>query len=179
MPSSEGFVQAYNAQAAVDIDTHLIVENHITQQPNDKQEIEPALKRLNGLEDSLGKADGLLADAGYFSEDNVKRCAANEITPYIPESREQHNLPLELWLQSPPPCPDDADALTTMAHRLRTPEGRAMYAKRKSTVETVFGIIKEVLGFRQFHLRGLESVQGEWNLVCMAWNLKRLYALAG
>ena len=179
MPSSEGFVQAYNAQAAVDIDTHLIVENHITQQPNDKQEIEPALKRLNGLEDSLGKPDGLLADAGYFSEDNVKRCAANEITPYIPESREQHNLPLELWLQSPPPCPDDADALTTMAHRLRTPEGRAMYAKRKSTVETVFGIIKQVLGFRQFHLRGLESVQGEWNLVCMAWNLKRLYALAG
>jgi transposase len=179
MPSSEGFVQAYNAQAAVDIDTHLIVENHITQQPNDKQEIEPALKRLNGLEDSLGKPDGLLADAGYFSEDNVKRCAANEITPYIPESREQHNLPLELWLQSPPPCPDDADALTTMAHRLRTPEGRAMYAKRKSTVETVFGIIKHVLGFRQFHLRGLESVQGEWNLVCMAWNLKRLYALAG
>ena len=179
MPSSEGFVQAYNAQAAVDIDTHLIVENHITQQPNDKQEIEPALKRLNGLEDSLGKPDGLLADAGYFSEDNVKRCAANEITPYIPESREQHNLPLELWLQSPPPCPDEADALTTMAHRLRTPEGRAMYAKRKSTVETVFGIIKQVLGFRQFHLRGLESVQGEWNLVCMAWNLKRLYALAG
>ncbi|MGD2076709.1 MAG: IS1182 family transposase [Gammaproteobacteria bacterium] len=179
MPSSEGFVQAYNAQAAVDIDTHLIVENHITQQPNDKQEIEPALKRLNVLEDSLGKPDGLLADAGYFSEDNVKRCAANEITPYISESRERHNLPLEQRLQSPPPCPEDADALTAMAHRLRTPDGKAIYAKRKSTVETVFGVIKEVLGFRQFHLRGLESVQGEWNLVCMAWNLKRLYALAG
>lgn len=179
MPSSEGFVQAYNAQAAVDIDTHLIVENHITQQPNDKQEIEPALKRLNALEDSLGKPDGLLADAGYFSEDNVKRCAANEITPYISESRERHNLPLEQRLQSPPPCPEDADALTAMVHRLRTPDGKAMYAKRKSTIETVFGIIKEVLGFRQFHLRGLESVQGEWNLVCMAWNLKRLYALAG
>jgi len=94
MPSSEGFVQAYNAQAAVDIDTHLIVENHITQQPNDKQEIEPALQRLNALQDSLGKPDGLLADAGYFSKDNVKRCAANEITPYISESRERHNLAL-------------------------------------------------------------------------------------
>ena len=66
-----------------------------------------------------------------------------------------------------------------MTHRLRTPEGKAVYAKRKSTVETVFGIIKEVLGFRQFHLRGLDSARGEWNLVCMAWNLKRMYALAG
>ncbi|MCP4009483.1 MAG: transposase, partial [Proteobacteria bacterium] len=66
----------------------------------------------------------------------------------------------------------------TMRHRLRTPEGKALYAKRKSTVETVFGIIKEVLGFRRFHLRGFESVQGEWSLVCMAWNMKRMYALA-
>ena len=93
MPSSDGFVQAYNAQAAVDIDTHLIVESHITQQPNDKQEIEPTLKQLNAVEDSLGKPDGLLADTGYFSEGNVKRCEANEITPYISDRRERHNLP--------------------------------------------------------------------------------------
>jgi hypothetical protein len=179
MPSSEGFVQAYNAQAAVDVDTHLIVENHITQQPNDKQEVEPTLKRLNAVEDRLGKPEGLLADAGYFSEDNVKRCQADEITPYISDSRERHHLPWNERFQSPPPCPEDADAVTVMAHRLRTPEGKAVYAKRKSTVETVFGIIKEVLGFRQFHLRGLDSAQGEWNLVCMAWNLKRMHALAG
>ena len=179
MPSSEGFVQAYNAQAAVDIDTHLIVENHITQQPNDKQEIKPALERINEMASSLGTLDGLLADAGYFSEDNVKRCKADEITPYISDSRERHNLPWDERFKSPLPCPQDADAVTAMAHRLRTPEGKAVYAKRKSTVETVFGIIKEVLGFRQFHLRGLDSVQGEWNLVCMAWNLKRMYTLAG
>ena len=179
MPSSEGFVQAYNAQAAVDIDTHLIVENHITQQPNDKQEIEPTLKQLNELEDSLGKPEGLLADTGYFSEGNVKRCEANEIMPYISDCRERHNLPWDERFKSPPPCPEDADAVTAMAHRLRTSEGKAVYAKRKSTVETVFGIIKEVLGFRQFHLRGFDSAQGEWNLVCMAWNLKRMYALAG
>jgi len=179
MPSSEGFVQAYNAQAAVDVDTHLIVENHITQQPNDKQEVEPTLKRLNAVEDRLGKPQGLLADAGYFSEDNVKRCQADEITPYISDSRERHHLPWNERFQSPPPCPEDADAVTVMAHRLRTPEGKAVYAKRKSTVETVFGIIKEVLGFRQFHLRGLDAAQGEWNLVCMAWNLKRMHALAG
>jgi transposase len=179
MPSSDGFVQAYNAQAAVDIDTHLSIENHITQQPNDKQEIEPALKRLNAAQGSLGKPDGLLADTGYFSEGNVKRCEANEITPYISDSRERHNIPWDERFKSPPPCPEDADAVTAMAHRLRTSEGKAIYAKRKSTVETVFGVIKEVLGFRQFHLRGLDSVQGEWNLVCMAWNLKRMYALAG
>jgi len=179
MPSSDGFVQAYNAQAAVDIDSYLIVENHITQQPNDKQEIEPTLKQLTELEGSLGKPDGLLADTGYFSEGNVKRCEANEITPYISDSRERHNLPWDERFKSVPPCPEDADAVTEMAHRLRTSEGKAIYAKRKSTVETVFGIIKEVLGFRQFHLRGLDSAQGEWNLVCMAWNLKRMYALSG
>lgn len=179
MPSHEGFVQAYNAQAAVDTDTHLIVENHITQQPNDKQGVAPVLERLSEMEERLGKPDGLLADAGYFSEDNVKRCAAEEVTPYLSDHRERHNLPWDERFQSPPPCPEDADALTAMRHRLRTPEGRALYAKRKSTVETVFGIIKEVMGFRRFHLRGLDAAQGEWNLVCMAWNLKRMYALSG
>ncbi len=179
MPSSEGFVQAYNAQAAVDIDSHLIVEHHMTQQPNDKQEIEPALKRLHEVAERLGKPDGLLADAGYFSEDNVKHCEAGEITPYISDSRQRHNLSLEERFKSPLPCLQDADAVIAMAHRLRTPEGKAMYAKRKSTVEPVFGIIKEVLGFRRFHLRGFDAVQGEWNLMCMAWNLKRMHALAG
>ena len=179
MPSSEGFVQAYNAQATVDIDSHLIVENHVTQQTNDKQEIKPALERLQETRDRLGKPDGLLADAGYFSEDNVKCCESDEVTPYIPDSRERHNLPWDKRFQSPPPCPEDADAVTAMQHRLRTPEGKAMYAKRKSTVETVFGIVKEVMGFRRFHLRGFDAAQGEWNLVCMAWNLKRMYALAG
>ena len=179
MPSSDGFVQAYNAQAAVDIDSYLIVENHIPQQPNDKQEIEPTLKQLTEVEGSLGKPDSLLADTGYFSESNVKRCEAKEITPYISDSRERHNLPWDERFKSVPPCPEDADAVTAMAHRLRTSQGKAIYAKRKSTVETVFGIIKEVLGFRQFQLRGLDSAQGEWNLVCIAWNLKRMYALAG
>lgn len=179
MPSSEGFVQAYNAQAAVDIDSHLIVENHITQQSNDKQEVEPALKRLKDTEVHLGKAAGLLADAGYFSADNVARCEDSEITPYISDHRERHNLTWDERFKTPPACPQDADAVTTMAYRLRTLEGKAIYAKRKSTVETVFGIIKEVMGFRRFHFRGLDAVQGEWNLVCMAWNLKRMYALGG
>lgn len=179
MPSSEGFVQAYNAQAAVDIDTHLIVENHITQQSNDKLEVEPTLKGLKDTEEQLGKVDGLLADAGYFSSDNVAHCEEAEITPYISDHRERHNLTWDERFKEPPPCPQDADAVTVMAHRLRTVEGKEIYAKRKSTVETVFGIIKEVLGFRRFHLRGMDAAQGEWNLVCMAWNMKRMYALAG
>jgi transposase len=179
MPSSEGFVQAYNAQAAVDIDSHLIVENHITQQPNDKQEIEPTLKGLKEAEVHLGKAEDLLADAGYFSADNVKQCDAAKVTPYISDNRERHNLPWDERFKSPPPCPQDADAVTAMAHRLRTTEGKAIYAKRKSTVETVFGIIKEVMGFRRFHLRGRDAAQGEWNLVCIAWNLKRMHTLGG
>ena len=179
MPSTEGFVQGYNAQAAVDIDTHLIVENHLSQQTNDKQEIAPALERLRDLAGCVGKPDNLLADAGYFSKDNVERCEADKITPYLCDRRERHHPPLEERFKSPPPCPENADAVTAMRYQLQTQEGKAMYAKRKSTVETVFGIIKEVLGFRRFHLRGVDSAQGEWNLVCMAWNLKRMYALAG
>ncbi len=177
MPSSAGFVQAYNAQATVDTATHLIVENHLTQQPNDKQEVEPTLAALKAMEEPLGKAQGLLADTGYFSESNVNRCEAQEILPYICDSRERHNQRLEERLKQPPPCPEDADALALMRHRLSTPAGKSVYAQRKSTVETVFGIIKEVMGFRQFHLRGREAAQGEWNLVCMAWNLKRIHAL--
>lgn len=179
MPSSEGFVQGYNAQAGVDIDSHLVVENHLTQQTNDQHELAPALDRLNEMEDSLGKPEALLTDAGYFSEANVKRCEADEVTPYISDSRERHNLSWDGRFRLPPPYPEDADAVTAMQHRLRTPEGKAMYAKRKSTVETVFGIVKAVMGFRRFHLRGFDAAQGEWNLVCMAWNLKRMYALSG
>ena len=179
MPSSEGFVQGYNAQAAVDIESHLIVENHITQQSNDKLEIEPTLEGLKETEAHLGKVEALLADAGYFSADNVTHCEDAEITPYISDHRERHNLPWDERLRTPPPCPEDADAVTAMVHRLRTAEGKAIYAKRKSTVETVFGIVKEVMGFRRFHLRGRDAAQGEWNLVCMAWNLKRMYALGG
>ena len=117
MPSSEGFVQAYNAQASVDTSSHLIVGNHITQQPNDKQQIEPALAQLNEIEASLGKPEGLLADAGYYSEESIKRCDKASITPYISDSRERHNCPLEERFKSQSPCPEDADAVTAMIYR--------------------------------------------------------------
>jgi len=176
--SGGGFEQTYNAQAGVDMDSMFIVENHVTQQPNDKQEIKPALANLAALPDTLGKVDALAADTGYFSENNVKHCEQEHIKPYIATERNKHNQSLnKRFYQPQQPLPENADPVTTMKHRLKTLEGKKLYAKRKSTVETVFGIIKAVIGFRQFLLRGLESVSGEWDLVCIAYNLKRLHVL--
>jgi len=179
MPTSGGgFDQAYNAQAGVDVETHLIVEQHVTQHTNDKQQIEPALEAIGDLPAALGKVKKLLADTGYFSEANVKKCVKGGMLPFIPEKRQQHNLALTERFSEDPEAPQNATAVEAMRHRLQTQEGKAVYAKRKATVETVIGIIKEVLGFRQFRLRGLNSVQGEWSLVCIGWNLKRMHALS-
>lgn len=176
--SGGGFEQSYNAQACVDVDSMLVVTNHITQNANDKKEIEPALNALNSLPASLGKVDSLLADAGYFSRKNIDLCAKEGIQPYISTNRDKHNLTLEQrFPKEPEPIEPSADAVTQMTHRMKTSEGRSLYAKRKQTVEPVFGIIKSAMGFRQFLLRGLKAVRGEWNLVCMAWNIKKLYAL--
>ncbi len=178
MPSSDkGFVQAYNAQTAVDVDTMLIVESHISQAPNDKQELTPTLAALNTLPEKLGKVDTMLADAGYYSDDNVASSEQAGIDPFIPPSREKHNQPLTERFIDPAPLPEDAKPIDKMRNKLKTVEGRKVYAQRKSTVEPVFGIIKHVLGFRQFFLRGLEAVSGEWTLVSIAWNLKRMFVL--
>ena len=179
LTSGGGFEQAYNAQAGVDVETHLIVEQHVTQHTNDKQEIKPALENIAALPEALGEADNLLADTGYFSEANVDLCTDAHIAPLIPASREKHNLPLSERFKETPEPPPNPGALETMKHRMQTQEGKALYAKRKSTVETIFGIIKQVQGFRQFLLRGLEPVQSEWALVCIGWNLKRMHALKG
>ena len=171
--------RGFNAQAVVDHDSHLVVGKHVSQATNDKQEVEPALNELEKVEDTLGKPEGLVADAGYHSKENVEKCVEQGIEPYIAGSREGHNQPLEERMKTAPECPAEADAVTAMQHRLQTAEGKAIYGKRKATVETVFGVIKEVLGFRRFHLRGLRGAEGEWSLVCTAWNLKRLYVLVG
>jgi hypothetical protein len=108
----------------------------------------------------------------------IEQRATEQITPYIAVHREKHNLPLEERFAPPGPLPEEVEALTRKKHRLKTPEGKEIYAKRKSTVEPVFGIIKAIMGFRQFFLRGLTAVSGEWNLVCMAYNFKRMHVLA-
>ena len=180
MPTRQGFEQAYNAQASVDIATHLIVGHHVTQHANDKQEIEPALAKLGQLPEGLGTIENLLADTGYFSQGNVKACHDATVKPYIAQQRQHHNPPLEARFQHQPDIDETPlPPVQAMAHRLTTKAGKALYGKRKSTVETVFGVIKHVLGFRQFQLRGLASVQSEWNLVCIGWNLKRMHALRG
>lgn len=179
MPSAAGFDQNFNAQAAVDIATHLIVEEHVTQNANDKQEVTPALDKLGALPAELGQVETLLADAGYYSEANLHSCADAAIASLIPDRRQPHNPTLAERMAADPAPPENPTPVEANKHRLNTKAGKARYAKRKSTVEPVFGIIKHVLGFRQFLLRGLRAVQGEWTLVCIAWNLKRLFVLKG
>lgn len=180
MPSSDkGFEQAYNAQAMVDVASMIIVESHVSQSPNDKREVDPALAALTALPEELGKVDTLLADAGYYSDDNLTSCKEAKIEAFIPPSRDKHNQSLAERFAQPASLPEDAKLIEQMRHKLKTEEGRAVYAKRKCTIEPVFGIIKHVLGFRQFLLRGLKAVAGEWTLVSIAWNLKRMFALQG
>ena len=176
--SGGGFEQAYNAHAAVDMDKMLIVANHVSQNPNDKQSLEPALAQLERLPENLGQVKRAALDSGFFSEHNTKQLEENEIVPYIAFGRQTHNLTLEERLATAPAPPENPDAITAMKHRLKTEVGKQFYAKRKSTVEPVFGIIKEVMGFRRFLLRGLNAVIGEWTLVCIAFNLKRLCSLS-
>ena len=183
MPTASGFEQAYNAQASVDIATMLIVGQHVSQNTNDlcprgyKQEVAPALDELSRLPDTLGDIAKAATDSGYFSKANIQRFEKAGIEPYMPSGRQPHNPTLEARFAQVPEAPKDPDSVDAMAHRMKTEAGKKFYAQRKSTVEPVFGIIKEVMGFRRFMLRGLDTVQGEWTLVCMAFNLKRLCVL--
>jgi transposase len=173
-----GFEQAYNAQAAVAADSMLVVVADVVQAANDKQQIEPALERLGQLPEVLGTAKTLLADNGYFSAANVTACATAQIEPLIAMGRERHHPSWRERFAAAPPAPENPTALDAMRHRLATPEGKQLYALRKQIPEPVFGIIKGVMGFRQFSLRGLAGAKGEWNLVTMAWNVKRMFTLA-
>jgi len=172
-----GFEQCYNAQAAVAAGSMLVVAVDVVQAPNDKQQIEPMLDKIESLPTELGEAETLLADTGYFSAGNVEACEKAGIEPLIAMGRQPHHPPLHERFEAPPPAPENPTPVEAMAHRLKTPEGRDLYALRKQTPEPVFGIIKSVLGFRQFSLRGLEKVRGEWSLVTMAWNMKRMFVL--
>ena len=173
-----GFDQCYNAQAVVAAESLLVVAAQVVQAPNDKQQIEPMLNKLDALPEDLGKPEILLADNGYFSDANVMLCAAARIEPLIAAGRQPHHPSLRERFAEAPPAPHNPTPLQAMAHRLQTPEGKRLYALRKQTPEPVFGIIKSVMGFRQFLLRGLDNVQGEWSLVTMAWNMKRMFALS-
>src|SRR6266404_1040953 len=173
-----GFEQCYNAQAAVAAGSLLVVAADVVQAPNDKQQLEPMLRKLAALPEDLGEPETLLADNGYFSATNVAACTAAGIEPLIAPGRQSHHPSLSERFAAAPPAPDNPTPVEAMGYRLRTPEGKRLYALRKQTPEPVFGIIKSVLGFRQFLLRGLDNVRGEWSLVTMAWNMKRMFALS-
>lgn len=172
-----GFEQCYNAQAVVDTESMLVMAPHVTQAGNDKEQVEPMVARIQALPEGLNQPQRLLADTGFFSEKNVELCQQGEIEPLIAVGRDAHH---PHWLdrfEAPAPLTGPASHVEQMRHALKTKAGRAAYALRKQTVEPVFGIIKSVMGFRQFLLRGLDNVRHEWTLVCLAWNLKRMAVL--
>ncbi len=175
--SGGGFEQCYNAQAVVAEGSLLVVAGDVAQATNDKQQLEPMLAKTRALPEELGKVETLLGDNGYFSEANVKACKAAAIEPLLAMGRDSHHSSLSERFAAAPAAPENPTPVEAMAHRLQTPEGKKLYALRKHTPEPVFGIIKSVLGFRQFLLRGLDKVKGEWTLVIMAWNLKRMFVL--
>jgi hypothetical protein len=173
--NNSGFDQHYNTQAVVDHESRLIVGHWVCDHTNDKQ---AALPTIDTVPPDLGQLKAANLDAGYFSEDNVEGLQARGIDPYIATGRSSHHQGWRaFFLDNPDPPSADASLKEQMAYKLRTEIGKAFYRLRKSTVEPVIGIIKEVLGFRQFSLRGLFAVDGEWALVCLGYNLKRLHTL--
>jgi transposase len=170
-----GFDQHYNAQAAVEQESFLIVAQALSNHPNDTAE---ALPTLEALAPELGQPVAAALDNGFFSEANIAGIQARGIEPYIATGREPHHRSWQaLVAEQPTPPPEAATPLVQMAYKLQTDIGQAIYRLRKCTVEPVIGVIKEVLGFRQFSLRGLPAAAGEWCLVCLAFNLKRLHIL--
>jgi transposase len=173
--SSEGFEQDYNAQIAVDQDSLLIVGQSLSNHPTDQHQVEPT---LDSIPPDVGSPQAAALDAGYFSEANIVIFERRAIEPYIATGRDGHHPSwCERFAQLPQPPGEDASAKVKMAYKLKTAIGKAIYGLRKCTVEPVIGMIKEVLGFRQFSLRGEQAVAGEWCLVCLAFNLKRLHSL--
>lgn len=176
--TSGGFEQSYNAQVVTDQASMLVIGAQVSDHPNDVQELLPSLDAIPPV---VGTPSAVASDTGFFSEPNIAGCVARGIDPYIATGREAHRWPLDEVLapQAPPAPEEHASLRATMAAKLRTPAGRAIYRRRKCTVEPAIGIIKDVLGFRQFSLRGLAQVTGEWILVCLAYNIKRLHTLLG
>ena len=173
------FEQAYNAQAAVDTETYLIVGQLVTDAPNDKQQLNPVLE---SIPNEVCRPKNVLADTGYYSADAVKQAEAdNGPTVYCAMAKSGHRIRVTDLEKQPVvvPPPADAPMKEQMGHRLKTPEGKALYKQRKQTVEPVFGIIKEVLGFRRFSMRGKEKAETEWSLVCLSYNLKKMFNLPG
>jgi len=178
MKGADGFVQGYNAQAAVEPEMLLIVGQSVTEAVNDKKQLEPMVEAIEQQSGQRPKA--LLADNGYCSEENLAGLESVEqperqIEGFIATGKQkhgEHRMPCKRG-----PLPKDATRVDRMKRKLQTKVGKAIYAARKCVVEPVFGQIKQARGFRQFLLRGKEKVKGEWALVCLTHNILRLHAV--
>ena len=178
MKGADGFVQAYNAQAAVEPDLQLIVGQTVTQAANDKQQLMPLVEVIE--QQSGQRPEEVLADSGYCSEPNLEalesaRNPERRIEGYVATERQKHGEHREPCPKGP--LPKGATRVDRMRRKLKTKAGKAVYAARKAIVEPVFGQIKQARGFRQFLLRGLEKVRGEWSLVCLTHNILKCYRL--
>jgi|SRR5580704_3499788 transposase len=181
--TGQHFEQAYNAQAAVEVESRIIVGERVSAAPNDKEQLVPTLAAVAAPVESVAL---VLADSGFYSEAAIRAVeqnAAGEPTGtlvYAAVGKKAHHRTVrDLEKKEEPAAPDAGAAMAeVMKHRLQTAAGKAKYKLRQQTVEPVFGIIKSVLGFRQFLLRGTEKVGLEWKLVCLAYNFKRLHRMA-
>jgi transposase len=171
MKGSDGFVQAFNTQVAVESISQLIVGQTVTQEANDKQQIVPMVAVI---EQQAGqKPKELLADSGYCSEKNLEYLEKKKITAYVAINRKKHREPEMSCKRGP--LPNGSTRVDRMKRKLQTKTGAKVYAARKSIVEPVFGQIKHARGFRQFLMRGIEKVKAEWALVCATHNILKLY----
>ena len=177
--TGEHVEQAYNAQAAIDTEgSMLLLGYYVTNHPNDKRELVPAVA---SIEAEVRQPSTVCADTGYFSEEAVNAIESRDDAPTVYcaiERQSHHRTVADLERKPLPDAPGEAATVKEkMAYRLKTPEGHGQYKKRKETIEPAFGIIKSRLGFRQFLMRGIEKVGIEWNLVTLAYNMKRLYRM--
>ena len=173
LPGADGFVQAYNAQIAVEPDFQLIVGQRVTQAANDKQQLQPTLDVVRQQAGQTPQA--VMTDSGYCSEANLQYLEKSKIEGFIATDRESYR-----GRQQPSPrgpLPEGATRVDRMRRKLQTKVGAAIYARRKTIVEPVFGQIKQARAFRQFLLRGLEKVQGEWAVICLTHNILKLHRL--
>lgn len=173
MKGADGFVQAYNAQVVVEEVSQLIVAQAVTQDANDKKQVTPMVA---AIETQAGQTPTqLLADSGYCSDENLKALEKKPVDVYIATGKQKHGkteVPCKRG-----PLPEGATRIDKMTRKLQTKAGAAVYSARKGIVEPVFGQIKQARGFRQFILRGIEKVRGEWALVCMTHNILKMYGL--
>jgi hypothetical protein len=178
MKGADGFVQAYNAQAAVEPDLQWIVGQTVTQAANDKEQLLPMVEVME--QQSGQRPEEVLADSGYSSEKNLEGLDSDKhperrIDGYVATERQKHDEYKEPCRRGP--LPKGATRVDRMRRKLKTKRGKAVYAARKAIVEPVFGQIKQARGFRQFLLRGIDKVRGEWSLVCLTHNILKIYRL--